>query len=178
VLEKYDYLDGNAPTPPGLTAAALRTENELFVAEALRLDRYDELTAADFAAVITALAAEEPRPNTVISARVRARTRAALQQIRELGRELRRVQRRYHVDVPVRVVESLAALTQLWAGGATWEQMLIATDMDEGDIVHFLRRTLDLLRQIAAAPHVPDHLRELAHAAFTLIDREPVNEVL
>jgi superfamily II RNA helicase len=76
------------------------------------------------------------------------------------------------------VVDLLAGLTQLWAGGATWEQMLTATDMDEGDIVHFLRRTLDLLRQIAAAPHVPEHLRELARAAFALIDREPVNEVL
>ena len=55
--------------------------------------------------------------------------------------------------------------------------MLTATDMDEGDIVQFLRRTLDLLRQIATAPHVPEHLRELARAAFALIDREPVNEV-
>ena len=52
-----------------------------------------------------------------------------------------------------------------------------ATDMDEGDIVHFLRRTLDLLRQIGTAPHVPEHLRELARAAFAVIDREPVNEV-
>jgi superfamily II RNA helicase len=178
VLEKYGYLDRDAPTTPGLTAAALRTENELFVAEALRLDVYDGLTAADFAAVITALATEEPRPNTEISAYVRAPTRAALQGIREMSRELRRVQRRHRVEMPVRVVESLAGLTQFWAGGATWEQMLTATDMDEGDIVHFLRRTLDLLRQIAAAPHVPDHLRELARAAFALIDREPVNEVL
>jgi superfamily II RNA helicase len=156
----------------------LRTENELFVAEALRLDVYDDLTAADFAAVITALAVEEPRPNIEIRAQVRSRTQGTLQRIREMGRELRRVQRRQRVDVPVRVVDLLAGLTQLWAGGATWEQMLTATDMDEGDIVHFLRRTLDLLRQIAAAPHVPEHLRELARAAFALIDREPVNEVL
>jgi superfamily II RNA helicase len=113
----------------------------------------------------------------VINARVRGAAKQALQEIRELGRELRRVQRRYRVDVPVRVIEPLAGLTQLWAGGATWEQMLTATDMDEGDIVHFLRRTLDLLRQITIAPHVPEHLREHARAAFALIDREPVNEV-
>ena len=127
---------------------------------------------------MTALAVEEPRPNTEIGVSVRSRTKAALQQIREMGRELRRLQRRHRVEAPVRVVESLAALTQLWAGGATWEQMLTATNMDEGDIVHFLRRTLDLLRQIANAPHVPERLRELARAAFALIDREPVNEVL
>jgi superfamily II RNA helicase len=177
VLQKVDYLEGDAPTLPGLTAAALRTENELLVAEALRLDAYDELTAADFAAVITALAVEEPRPNTVINAHVKGKARGALLRIRELARDLRRVQRRYRVDVPVRVIEPLAGLTQIWAGGATWEQMLAATDMDEGDIVHFLRRTLDLLRQIATAPHVPDTLRDLARAAFALIDREPVNEV-
>jgi superfamily II RNA helicase len=176
VLEQYGYLKGDTPSLPGLTAAALRTENELLVAEALRLDLY-ELTAAEFAAFITALAVEEPRPNTVINVQVRGKARAALLQARELARDLRRVQRRYRVDVPVRVIEPLAALTQLWAGGATWEQMLTATDMDEGDIVHFLRRTLDLLRQIATAPHVPDTLRDLARAAFALIDREPVNEV-
>jgi len=178
VLEQYGYLDQDAPTPPGLTAASLRTDNELFVAEALRLDLYDDLTAADFAAVITALAVEEPRPNVEIRAYARGRLQTTLQRIREMGRELRRVQRRHRVDVPVRVVDSLAALTQLWAGGATWEQMLTLTDMDEGDIVHFLRRTLDLLRQVAAAPHVPEHMRQLARAAFALIDREPVNEVL
>ncbi len=177
VLETYGYIAGDAPSPPGLTAAALRTENELFVAEALRLDAYDNLTAADFAAVITALAVEEPRPNTEIRAQLRGPTRAALHGVKELARDLRRVQRRYRVDPPLRVVESLAALTQLWAAGATWEQMLTATDLDEGDIVQFLRRTLDLLRQIAVAPHVSDPLRELARAAFALIDREPVNEV-
>jgi superfamily II RNA helicase len=178
VLEQYGYLDQDAPTPPGLTAASLRTENELFVAEALRLDLYDDLTAADFAAVMTALAVEEPRPNTEIRAHVRGRAQSVLQRLREVGRELKRVQRRHRVEAPVRVVDSLAALTQLWAGGATWEQMLTATDLDEGDIVHFLRRTLDLLRQVAAAPHVPEPLRDLARAAFALIDREPVNEVL
>jgi superfamily II RNA helicase len=177
VLEQRGYLENDVPTPPGLTAAALRTDNELFVAEALRLDVYDPLSAADFAAVITALAVEEPRPNIEILARVRAPVRKALVQILELARDLRRLQRRYRVDAPLRIVEPLAALAGLWAGGAAWEQMLEATDMDEGDIVHFLRRTLDLLRQIAAAPHVPDHLRELARAAFALIDREPVNEV-
>jgi hypothetical protein len=31
---------------------------------------------------------------------------------------------------------------------------------------------------VAAAPHVPEPLRDLARAAFALIDREPVNEVL
>jgi superfamily II RNA helicase len=176
VLERYDYLEGDAPSLPGLTAAALRTDNELLVAEALRLD-LDGLSAPEFAAVITALAVEEPRPNVVIKPLVRGRARAALQSVREIARELRRVQRRWRVDVPVRVVDPLAGLSQLWASGATWEQMLAATDMDEGDIVQFLRRTLDLLRQIATAPHVPEHRRDQARAAFALIDREPVNEV-
>jgi superfamily II RNA helicase len=68
VLEDYGYLDHDHPTQPGVTAAALRAEHELLVAEALFSGALDGLTASEFAAVATALVSEELRPSAWVKA--------------------------------------------------------------------------------------------------------------
>ncbi len=178
VLEAYDYVYDHRPTDAGQLAAALRVENELLVAEVLRSDLWLPLAPPEFGALLTAIITEDLRPDVRSAARANRRVAGALEGLRPLVRQLRAVQRRQRVDVPVRLTETLCGLVQLWADGASWEEVAGAVELDEGDVVHLLRRLLDLLRQVPQAPGVPDRLAQLAVDACRAIDREPVNEVL
>jgi hypothetical protein len=52
------------------------------------------------------------------------------------------------------------------------------TNLDEGDVVRIIRRTLDFLNQIPHAPHLGDELKRNAIRAIQLIDRFPIREVI
>jgi superfamily II RNA helicase len=177
VLERYGYVEDDRPTEAGLTAAALRTENELLVAEALRQTPWEEVTPAAFAAVITALATEEPRPGTRVWARAPREVEAVLVSVRHVARRLRHAQRRYGIDVPAELSEVYCGLTHRWASAARWQSVVAAADLDEGDVVQMIRRTLDLLRQIPEAPGLSKLLVGLAREAARQLDREPVREL-
>lgn len=178
VLQHFGYLERDHPTPHGVTAAALRAEHELLVAEALFSGALDDLTAPQFAAVTTALVAEELRPTAWIKAGPDQRACSALKQIVRTAREIRIIQNRLRLDLPTRVHSDCSGLTQLWAEDADWDYLMGFTNLDEGDVVRILRRTVDLLEQIQHAPMLDDALRDRAREAIVAMDREPVREVV
>jgi superfamily II RNA helicase len=178
VLEEFDYIDADRPTPAGLTAAALRTQNELLVAEVLREVHWHDVQPAEFAAVITALATEDSRARARVWADITVEVERVLEQVFRVARRVRRVQQRYHVDVPIEMNAICSGLTQRWAQGARWQSVLSGTEMDEGDVVQVIRRTLDLLRQIPEAPGMPEELALLARQALSQLDRPPAREIL
>ncbi len=63
-------------------------------------------------------------------------------------------------------------------GQSDWAELCANTNLDEGDIVRVLRRTLDFLSQIPHVPHISDNLRNHARAASDWMNRFPVNETL
>jgi superfamily II RNA helicase len=178
VLTERGYLQEGRPTEAGLLAATFRTENELLVAEIVRAGTLEALSAADLAAVLTALAAEPARPGTAFRAPVTAQSAAALTRMREIAGEVQQAQRRHRVDIPCRLVEAPCGLAQLWASGAAWEAVLDATDLDEGDVVYFLRSLIDLLGQLGDAPGLSPSLRQRARETIAAVDREPVEVAL
>lgn len=178
VLEEYDYIEDDRPTPAGLTAAALRTQNELLVAEVLREIPWAQVQPGEFAAIVTALATEESRARARVWARVTEEVERILDQVFRVARRLHRAQARYHVDVPIEINAICSGLTQRWAEGTRWESVIRLTDMDEGDVVQVIRRTIDLLRQIPEAPYLPAALDLLARQALSQLDRPPVREIL
>jgi superfamily II RNA helicase len=177
ILEKYGYVVKNRPTEAGLMAAALRTQNELLVAEALRQTNWTNVRPSEFAAVVTALGTEEPRSHARVWARVTQATEAILVGVRRLARRLQQTQWRSGIEAPAELSEMCSPLTQLWAEGHDWRATVSATNMDEGDVVQAIRRTLDLLRQIPQAPGMPEHVVELAREAVRQLDREPIRDV-
>jgi len=89
----------------------------------------------------------------------------------------------------VRLSYDLAGVVEAWACETPWSTLLNGVSLDEGDIVRLLRRTIDLLRQIAnlgtssglgwsrrVAALVSSQLVVNAKRALTLIDRYPVND--
>jgi superfamily II RNA helicase len=178
VLHHYGYLIEDHPTPDGVTAASLRAEHELLVAEALRSGAMDELTPPEFAGVVTALVSEELRPSSWVKAVPDGAAVGALQQITRLARDLRAVQRRNRLELNTRIHADASGITQLWAEEVDWDYLMSLTNLDEGDVVRILRRTGDLLEQIQHAPMLAESLQETARLAAALLDREPVREVL
>lgn len=178
VLEHYSYLEADHPTHHGVTAAAFRAEHELLVAEAMFSGAVDGLSPSGLAAVATALIGEELRPSAFVKVQPMGRTMQAIQQLVKLAREIRIVQNRHRVDQNTRVHMDCSGLTQLWAEEADWEEVMSLTNLDEGDVVRVLRRTVDLLEQIYHAPMLDENIRFLARDAIQAMDREPVREVL
>lgn len=178
VLHHYGYLEGDHPTPAGVTAASLRAEHELLVAESLRSGAMDELTPPEFAAVATALVSEEMRPSSWVKVVPTGAAIPALQQITRIAREMRMVQRRNSLELDTRIHADASGLTQLWAEEVDWADLMNLTNLDDGDAVRIFRRTGDLLEQIQHAPMLPEHLQDTARRAVELLDREPVREVL
>ncbi|MEM8715682.1 MAG: DEAD/DEAH box helicase, partial [Cyanobacteria bacterium P01_G01_bin.4] len=88
------------------------------------------------------------------------------------------VQRQYEVFVPVWLERKLSGLVEQWALGMSWEELTAGTNLDEGDLVRLLRRTLDVLSQLPHVPHIPGELKDNARRAVTLMDRFPVSDVM
>ena len=53
-----------------------------------------------------------------------------------------------------------------WAKGASWNDVIANTSLDEGDVVRILRRTVDLLAQVPYCEVVSEQLRRNARLAL------------
>ncbi len=176
VLEHYRYLEADHPTQPGITAASFRAENEVLVAETVFDGVLDELEPDEMAAIATALVAEELRRSAVVKVRPGTRALRALQHLSRLVRDLRLCERQHRVELDTRLHSDCSGLSQLWARGTEFETLMGFTNLDEGDVVRILRRTVDLLEQVVHAPMIAPELSNVARAAVRAMDREPVRE--
>lgn len=42
----------------------------------------------------------------------------------------------------------LVGLVEAWAGGASWQEIMADTSIDDGDMARLLARTADMLKQV------------------------------
>ncbi|MEM6251412.1 MAG: DEAD/DEAH box helicase [Cyanobacteria bacterium P01_D01_bin.156] len=176
ILETFGGLDNSQPTNFGKMAAALRGENELWLALSLGSGEFDHLEPHQFAAACAAIVTEITRPDTWTHYRTSNGVIEALEGLRSIRRQLFQQQRRYQVTLPVPLEWNLIALVEAWALETDWNDLCQNTSLDEGDVVRILRRTLDILSQIHHIPFVSSTVKSTARQAAYLINRFPVNE--
>jgi superfamily II RNA helicase len=176
ILRLQGYINADTVTDLGKMAAAIRATNELFIAEVVLSGVLKKLTPEEFGAVLTAMVTEETRPEDVSSAKIDPNVEMALERIQKIARRVYLLQRDFNIDIPVEFSPLFCGLSQMWAGGATWEDIRHATYHDEGLVVRIFRRTVDLCRQIAIAPNSPADVVELAAATERLMARDEVRE--
>ncbi len=176
VLRQVNGLQGVLPTRIGEAAAAIRGDNELWIALALMSGYLDGLDPHHLAAVICALVSETPRSDSWTNYEPADEVVMTLSALRGSRRQLFQIQRRYQVALPVWMEYELVGIVEKWALELTWTELCSNTNLDEGDIVRMLRRTVDLLSQIPYVPHASDALQANAKRAIQLIDRFPINE--
>jgi superfamily II RNA helicase len=176
ILQYFGCLEENRPTAMGQMAAAIRGDNELWLGLALASGELDHLDPHNFAGACAALVTEVSRPDSWTSYDPDPQVIEALSGLRNIRRELFKLQRRYQIVLPVWLEVDWTGLVEQWALGTPWKELCSHTSLDEGDVVRILRRTVDFLSQIPYVPHLADEVKQNARRAIQLIDRFPVNE--
>ncbi|HEY9760925.1 MAG TPA: DEAD/DEAH box helicase [Trichocoleus sp.] len=176
ILDYFGCLEEHKPTSMGEVAAAIRGDNELWLGLALASGEFDHLTPSQLAAACAALVTESARPDSWCGFSLSSTAIEALESLRGIRRELFQQQHRRHVVVPVWMEYDLVGLVEQWAEQADWATLGQNTNLDEGDVVRMLRRTLDFLSQIPHVPYISDKIRGNARLAMESMNRFPVNE--
>lgn len=177
VLEEMGYLSDEYPTEIGLTAASIRSENELFFAELVHKGIFDNLTSAELSSVLCAITTEEPRAGTFVRLQVSNNVKKSLSESRTIMKKLWKIQQKYDVSTQILLYSHYSPLLELWVNGSNWDELIKGIDIGEGDVVRIFKRTIDLLRQLTAIPNVPKHVAENAGIAMDCINRDPISDM-
>ncbi|MEC4984955.1 MAG: DEAD/DEAH box helicase [Oscillatoria sp. PMC 1068.18] len=177
VLQEFEALAEFTPTILGKAAAAIRSDNELWLGLAFKSGALDQLKPAELAAAVCALISETPKPDSWTNYRCSPEVISALDKLRQQRRKLIQVQHRYDVAIPVWLEDDLVGLVENWAiadGHLDWNELCENTSLDDGDLVRMFRRTVDVLWQIPQIPGVSENLQRNARQAVAQIEHFPI----
>ena len=171
VLDELGYIDINAETvtDDGKWLADLRVDRPLLIGEALRQGVFDELSVAEFAGMIAALAADPERSYGEL--RISRKLDNAISALEATIVRVSNIEWKNRVEINEDLNFSAAAAAERWAAGMEWNDLVARTRAEEGDLVRLLSRTGEALRQIADLKH---HVSPVADTAFQVMVREPI----
>jgi ATP-dependent RNA helicase HelY len=181
VLDAFDAVQRGELRPKGRLVAALRHDHELLVADVVFRGVFDDAGPAEVAALASCLT-EEARSGDEGPSRwflkERPKLRRRVRQMEEAAAAIFAVQRRVGLSRPVSVQTGFMAAVHRWAAGDDDWARVVGQSFGghEGDLIRAMRRLIDLLRQLAEAPEVPDPVAEAARRAAHAIDRGIVLE--
>ncbi len=181
VLEQFGAVHEQRLEARGRLIASLRHDNELLVAEAVLRGIFADLTAAEAAAVCSALMEESRSGEPAIARdflRKRPKLKRKLDQLLGLANTLHEAQRQRHLQMPVAVQAGFVPAVFRWASGDDDWTRLVAESFGghEGDLIRAMRRLIDLLRQLAESDEVPVETSRLLAQVARVIDRGIVLE--
>ena len=148
---------------------------ELYLSELFDAGLLDRFAEGELCFCLSCLVFE-PRPAMEFS-------RVIPKQFAWVQRELERVHRQIHhaeSDYNIEPVAhppypQLGWAIDAWVKGADFATTVEKSRLDEGELVRYLRMVIQLLRQLAQAPHTSDKLRLTARRARTLMDRDVID---
>lgn len=181
VLDAFDAVQRGEMRPKGRLVAALRHDHELLVAEAVFRRVFDDASPAEVAALASCLT-EEARSGEEGPSRLflkqRPKFRRRVRQMEEAASAILAVQRRVGLLRPASVQTGWVAAVYRWAAGDDDWPRVVAESFGghEGDLIRAMRRLIDLLRQLAEAPEVPEGVARAGEAAARALDRGIVLE--
>jgi superfamily II RNA helicase len=187
VLQEFAALDGYTPTPLGQAAATIRSDNELWLALVFMSGELDCLEPHHLAAALCALITETPRSDTwceyppppevleALGVKKRKPEKGVQTSVlREIRPQLFQIQHRYGLSLPIWREYELIGLSEQWALGVNWGELCQHSNIDEGDLVRMLRRTIDVLWQIPQIPGISPILESNARQAIAAMKRFPI----
>ena len=175
VLEKMGYIENDYPNEKGMTTAAIRAENELFLAEIIFSGILDTLKTDELASVICAITTEDLRADVYAELPISKGTRKALNKIKDIRRRLDIIQKDCDIDTEMYINSYYSPLIEYWVNNGEWEELIEQIPSGEGDVVRCFKRTIDVLRQLTVVPNVSDELVQNARAAIEAINRSPID---
>lgn len=175
VLKKMGYIENDYPNEKGMTTAAIRAENELFLSEIIFSGVLDLLKPDELASVICAITTEDLRADIYPELPISKGTRKALNKIKDIRRRVAIVQRDFDIETPMYINSYYSPLIEYWVNGGEWDDLIEQIPAGEGDVVRCFKRTIDVLRQLTVIPNVSDELVQTARAAIDSINRSPID---
>jgi ATP-dependent RNA helicase HelY len=172
LLESLGYLEGEVVTRTGQQLARVYSESDLLVVECLRSGVWDDLTAAELAAVASALVYENRRPDESAPRVPSGAVQTALAEMTRVWGRLTEAESRQKLSFLREPDAGFTWAAWRWAGGARLEQVLDDDpDLTAGDFVRWCKQLVDLLSQIAlvAAPDSP--VRATSRSAIEAVRR-------
>jgi ATP-dependent RNA helicase HelY len=169
VLEELGYVRGFTLLRKGHVLARIYGEGDILVSEALDGGLLRDLSAPEFAALISSMVYESrervPRTGEMPTAQSAARYR----RLSELWERVRRVEDNHHVELSRELDAGFALPVFHWAEGKPLEDILAETGMAPGDFVRSCKLLVDLLRQIEDV--APDDEARVAREAREAVNR-------
>jgi len=167
VLERLGYLAGDVVTPDGKRLGRLYTELDLLAAECLRRGLWDDLSAAELAACVSALSFESRQADDAQPPRLpKGRVPEALSATVRTWGELDQLEKDNDLSFLREPDLGFAWAAYRWARGARLETVLDESpDLTPGDFVRSVKQLIDLLDQIASATLAPSATPALSASA-------------
>ena len=175
-LRRNGYVnDRDELTADGQWASQLRVDQPLLIAEGFRAGVFPRSDPALLAAIVAVFVNEKETdegldrkrlPKVLIQRyqRMAAALMPFIGQMRAAGFEDRAL------------ALKPAAVMYAWAGGQSWETVVAAAEMEEGDLAMLILRTADNLRHIRGLDRIFPQAAASAARAIERILREPVME--
>ncbi len=162
-------------TQEGHWASQLRLDHPLLVAEAIRKGSFNGAPPEILAGMIATFVVDGGRHEdleeglSIHSKELTKRINRMKRDFKDLNRLLKR---RHFEAADIPIWPGTAAY--LWAKGASWEALLRAIPIEEGQLAMLITRTSDHLHQLIGLRHSHPELAETASEAIGLIYREPI----
>jgi ATP-dependent RNA helicase HelY len=177
VLSTYGYLEPAADgrltiSPDGQRLRRIYGEKDLLISQSLRLGAFDDLDAAEVAALASVLVYQAKREERGLRPRMPSisletsvdivvREWSALEDVEE------------DKKLPLTGEPELGLVWPVykWARGRHLQDVLSGTDLAAGDFVRWVKQVVDLLDQLAKIPGLEPRLARLCAEAISLIRR-------
>ncbi|HNQ14835.1 MAG TPA: hypothetical protein PKM58_04680, partial [Pyrinomonadaceae bacterium] len=174
VLDHFGYLEFRAEkvTDRGKWLADVRVDRPLLVGEAIRRGIFEGLDVPSIAAVMAALAADAERNYGEIY--LSDNILDLLTRFEEIVFDVSNVEWKFGVEPAPDLNFSAAAAAENWAGGMSWQELVLRSKAEEGDLVRLLSRTGEALRQVGQLAESHPQAADLARQASEAMLREPV----
>ena len=167
---------GAVVTPAGRQLARIWSESDLLVAECLRHGVWDQLTAAELVAAVSAVLYESRREESGPVRVPDGPVRAALEEMRRRWVALEADEHAHGLELTREPHPGFAWPAYRWARGDSLDRVLVAAssagqELSAGDFVRWCKQLLDLLEQIAAVADRAGPLTTTARQAVAAVRR-------
>lgn len=173
-LQKEGFVDdAGRLTSDGHWASRLRLDHPLLVAQCLRENAFPEENEIILAALVAAFAYDR---DDEIKLTVKDMAPKLTQALKKVLLAIRPLAHRLEKAgfASAKIQPSAGVAMYYWAQGRSWDTVIKATGIAEGDMAMMVLRTADNLRQIAALKDTYPEIAACAYRARETILREPV----
>ena len=176
ILTEFGYLENDYPTEKGIMTAALRAENELYLAELINNGIFNNLDFPELAAAVCAVTTEEDRIFARPNIRMSRNVKDAIFRARDILKKIHQSQKNKGIDIFMNWNPKFSGYIEHWINGGEWDDMFVEDEFSEGDLVRAFKRTIDVLRQFCTINGIPDGVAKNASLAIDCINRDPIKE--